>query len=313
MPMSLPTLADLQGTYGAGDPAVYTQAAANQGLAQQYGQQELQQAQNTTQAGSLANLYRSQQDPQLLQQQALTNQGLQNTNAIGGVNAQRAVTNAPMQLSQDQQDFALKASSNDLAQAENHAVKLMQSRDPQQQQEGQRILSFTKAANQARIEQANKMAQIGAMGSYKAEVAQIGAGSREAVAQTGASSREAVANIQSQRAMQMKQMSQTLNQKLAYLNTQDQNDPVIRHQTDQVRRDLTTANAAYANAISMPSLQTGTLARQGDQPVPQQNAPVTPRGVPTQAHIQYLQANPQQRANFDKTYGPGAAAKILGQ
>jgi hypothetical protein len=313
MPMNLPTLADLQGVYGAGSLTALDQASQNQGLAQQYGQRELQQQQNDVQAGSLRNIYNDQQNPQLLRQQSLQNQGLQNTNAISGVNALRTLANAPMQLSQDQQDFALKASSNDLAQAENHAVKLMQSQDPQQQQEGQHILSFTKAANQARIDQANKMAQIGAMGSSKADVAQIGAGSREAVAQTGASGREAVANIQSQRAIQTKQMSQTLNQKLAYLNTQDQNDPVIRQQTDQVRRDLTTANAAYANAISMPSLQTGTLARQGDQPVPQQNAPVAPRGTPTQAHIQYLQANPQQRANFDKTYGPGAAAKILGQ
>jgi len=312
MPMNLPTLADLQGVYGAGSLTALDQASQNQGLAQQYGQQELQQAQNTTQAGSLANLYKSQQDPQLLQQQALTNQGLQNTTAIGGVNAQRAVTNAPMQLSQDQKDFALKASDTDLKQTENLAWQEKQSGDPTRMAEADKILSFTSAANKLRIEQGYKMDQINALGSSKVDVANIGAGSREAVAQTGASSREAVANIQSQRVIQLKQMSRTLDQTLAYLNMQDQNDPVIRKQTEQVRRDHTQANAAYANAISMKALNEGTLARQGDQPAPQQNAPA-PQGAPTQAHIQYLQANPQQRANFDKTYGPGAAAKILGQ
>ena len=146
MPMELPSLADLQGTYGAGDPEVYRQMQQNQGLAQMYQQQQLEQARNRTQEGFLKNQFDEQQNLQLLRQRRLENTGLENTNIIGGVNARRAVANEPMQLTQDQRKFALQATDDDLKAAEQHAIQESQTGDPVRMQQARKILDFTAAA-----------------------------------------------------------------------------------------------------------------------------------------------------------------------
>ena len=143
MPMNLPTLADLQATYGYGDPSVYTQHAANQGLAQQVAQQEVQQAQNKTQEGTLKNLFDEQQNPQLIQQRGLENIGLGNKNITEGVAARRAAANEGMQLSEDQRKFALTATQQDLDMADKWAEGEIRSGDPRRMQEARKILDFS--------------------------------------------------------------------------------------------------------------------------------------------------------------------------
>lgn len=159
MPMSLPTLADLQGTYGAGDPTVYSQAAANQDLAQQYAQQELQGQQQDVRSKELKNIFDVQQNPQLLEQRRLQNIGLGDTNIVGGVAARRAAANEGMQLSEDQKKFALTATQQDLDAAKQHALGEMQSGDPRRMQDAKQILDFTDAAYAARAKTDAAMAQ----------------------------------------------------------------------------------------------------------------------------------------------------------
>lgn len=150
MPMNLPTLADLQATYGYGDPSVYSQAAANQDLARQYAQQEVQQAQNKTQEGTLKNLFDAEQNPQLIQQRGLENIGLGNKNITEGVAARRAAANEGMQLSEDQRKFALTATQQDLDMADKWAEGEIRSGDPRRMQEARKILDFSSAARAAK-------------------------------------------------------------------------------------------------------------------------------------------------------------------
>ncbi len=159
MPMNLPTLADLQATYGYGDPSVYTQHAANQGLAQQFAQQELQKQEQDIQTSSLKNIFDEQQNPQLLEQRRLENVGLGNTNIEGGVKARRAAANEQFQLNEDQRKFALTATDQDLKAAEQHAQGEMYSGVPQRMEEAKKILDFTSAARAERAKEEASMAR----------------------------------------------------------------------------------------------------------------------------------------------------------
>src|SRR3990167_7508718 len=159
MPMNLPTLADLQATHGYGDPSVYTQHAANQGLAQLYAQQEVEQARNKTQEGFLKNQFDEQQNPQLLEQRGLENIGLQNKNVTEGVASRISAATEGMQLNQKQREFAIKASENDLKQAEMAAQQEMYSGVPQRMEEAKKILDFTSAARAERAKEEAAMAR----------------------------------------------------------------------------------------------------------------------------------------------------------
>lgn len=150
MPMNMPTLADLQDLYGAGSVSALQQAEQQQGLARQYAQQEVQQAQNKTQEGTLKNLFDAEQNPQLIQQRGLENIGLGNKNITEGVAARRAAANEGMQLSEDQRKFALTATQQDLDMADKWAEGEIRSGDPQRMQEARKILDFSSAARTAK-------------------------------------------------------------------------------------------------------------------------------------------------------------------
>lgn len=150
MPMNMPTLADLQDLYGAGSVSALQQAEQQQGLARQYAQQEVQQAQNKTQEGTLKNLFDAEQNPQLIQQRGLENIGLGNKNITEGVAARRAAANEGMQLSEDQRKFALTATQQDLDMADKWAEGEIRSGDPQRMQEARKILDFSSAARAAK-------------------------------------------------------------------------------------------------------------------------------------------------------------------
>jgi len=150
MPMNLPTLADLQATYGYGDPSVYSQAAANQDLARQYAQQEVQQAQNKTQEGTLKNLFDAEQNPQLIEQRRLGNVNQEHANTLSGVTSRISAATEPLQLDDKMREFALKATQQDLDMADKWAEGEIRSGDPQRMQEARKILDFSSAARAAK-------------------------------------------------------------------------------------------------------------------------------------------------------------------
>ena len=145
--------------YGEGSWNALEQGNQQVGLANMYQNQRAQANALENEKNTLANLYSSQNDPQRIENQRLTNEGLVNTNMLGGVNARRAAANEGMQLTQDQRDFAIKASDSDLRQAEQHAQGEMQSGDPRRMAEAAKILDFTVAARTAKSKAASDLAQ----------------------------------------------------------------------------------------------------------------------------------------------------------
>lgn len=154
--------------YGEGSWNALEQGNQQVGLANMYQNQRAQANALENEKNTLANLYASQNDPQRLENQRLTNEGLVNTNMLGGVTARRAAANEGMQLTQDQRDFALKATDSDLKQAEQHAQQQMYSGDPRQVEEARKILDFTVAARAAKAK-ADADMSLGQMNRASAE------------------------------------------------------------------------------------------------------------------------------------------------
>jgi len=147
--LSQPELAQI---YGAGNIDAIMQGRQQVGLANQFQQQGLEANTLANRKATLANQFDEANNPGKIQNQILQNQGLENMNTIGGVNARRATANEGMQLTQDQKDFALKASESDLKMAEDHAVGILQNKNASQmdKQAASTILDYTKAAVEAR-------------------------------------------------------------------------------------------------------------------------------------------------------------------
>lgn len=315
MPMNLPTLADLQATYGYGDPSVYTQAAANQGLAQQYAQQELQGQQQDVRSRELKNIFDVQQNPQLIEQRRLQNVGLGDANVLSGVTSRRAVANEPMQLSEDQKKFALTATQQDLDAAIQHAQGQMRSGDPQQMQEAQKILDFTDAARAARAKAEAEMSQAqmqrtsaekiaaghDAASRYGADVRASAAKGRQTGAKTvedalaGAKSFQAKSNIYDSAA-----------QKARLAGDDEMARYYAQLSLQAAQQDIAARGAAAqvgaGQQLDLPALQaTGKLQRQGQIAGPGASTPIPQQGPqPGQiykGHI-FLGGDPSNKANW---------------
>lgn len=251
MPMNLPTLADLQATYGYGDPSVYTQAAANQSLAQQYAQQELQGQQQDVRTKELKNIFDVQQNPQLIEQRRLQNVGLGDANVLSGVTSRRAVANEPMQLSEDQKKFALTATQQDLDAAIQHAQGQMRSGDPRQMQEAQKILDFTDAARAARAKAEAKMSQA-QMQRTSAE--KIAAG-HDAASRYGTDVRSRVASSR-------QKADQTVAQRIANAKTPAHKANVYEGAAQEAMLAGDDQLAQYYTQLSQQAIQENLAARQ---------------------------------------------------
>ncbi|MFZ2190087.1 MAG: hypothetical protein WAV48_04865 [Candidatus Magasanikiibacteriota bacterium] len=150
---------ELSKIYGTGSMEALGQGAQQAGLSQLFQQQEGQKNALANRQAELANIFKEQQDPQLLEHQSLQNAGLSNQNVLGGVNARRAAANEGMQLNEDQRKFALTATDQDLQAAMQHAQGEMNSGDPQRMQEASKILDFTTAARAAKAKAAADLIQ----------------------------------------------------------------------------------------------------------------------------------------------------------
>lgn len=150
---------ELSKIYGIGSMEALGQGAQQAGLSQLFQQQEGQKNALANRQAELANIFKEQQDPQLLEHQSLQNVGLSNQNVLGGVNARRAAANEGMQLNEDQRKFALTATDQDLQAAIQHAQGEMNSGDPRRMSEASKILDFTTAARAAKAKAAADLLQ----------------------------------------------------------------------------------------------------------------------------------------------------------
>lgn len=146
----MPSLADLQGIYGAWNPQAYLQAQENLGLGQQFQQQALQQQRNVTQEGTLKNLFAEQNNPAKLQEQLLTNTGKQTSNEVAGLGLERAKANQSNLLSEDQRRAALGATEDEMKAWDQHVYQMMRSPNPQDRQEAMQMQQLMPAFQEAR-------------------------------------------------------------------------------------------------------------------------------------------------------------------
>ena len=272
---NLPAQADLNSLYGAWNPMSYMQGQQNQDLASQFRDQAFKSNQNEITQGALKNEQSASMNPLLLAQQGLTNtnldlgnQGKGISNASAGIDLGTKTALAPQDL-------------------ENKRLGLQNQLGDEQYNNlsNQISMSYLKALHSGNADEALKLKPMveflsGPIGDKLAErsqkrdlaelqrITQLGvantqAGSAATVAGINAGSRESVAGTHAAASIQAAQLKQSLNQKLAQLETMDQSNPQVQQAMAQTRQDLATANAAYANAIDLSKLQSGELGRQG--------------------------------------------------
>jgi len=194
MPNELPTLQDLQGTYGAWNPDAYTQAKSNQDLAGMYQQQALLQHGIKTQQ-DLESLNQSyQMNPELVNQIRLGNTGKQQANESGAMDLERKYAIQGQVLQQDQVDAITKLKESDFKVMEQHGRELLQ--DPATRAQGEQILNGTKEMWMLNQEHARKMELERLKGSYDLQgrsISAAGSGSK------GGATKPSFANILAKR------------------------------------------------------------------------------------------------------------------
>jgi len=185
MANELPDLATLQGTYGAWNPQAYTQAQENQGLAQQFQQQNLAQEANKTQEGFLANQQSTAMNPLLVDQQRGVNTTRGITNQTSQLGLDRANALQFQNLAKDQQQAILDMKENDIKAIEQHGRQLSYSNDPNERAQGQQIYEMGQTFRAAKQEQDYKVAleqekgrqrilETGAAGANASRIEQMG-------------------------------------------------------------------------------------------------------------------------------------------
>ena len=271
---NLPSQTDLNSLYGAWNPMAYIQGQQNQDLAAQFRDQAYKANQNTVTEGALKNDQASQMNPLLVTQQGLTNTGL----ALGNQTKSIANASSGIDLGQKQslapQDLEVKRLNlqNQLGDQQYNNLsntismgylKALHEGDADTVAKLKPMLEFLNGPTGGTIaDRAQKRDLTELQRITQQNVANIQAGSAANVAGINAGAKVDVAGIHATSSVQIAGIKQTLNQKLAQLNTMDQSNPQVAALTAQTRRDLATANAAYANAIDLEKLQGGGLGRQ---------------------------------------------------
>jgi len=185
MANELPTLETLQATYGYNDPRAYQQAQENQGLAQQFQQQNLAQEANKTQEGFLANQQSTAMNPLLVDQQRGVNTTRGITNQTSQLGLDRANALQFQNLAKDQQQAILDMKENDIKAIEQHGRQLSYSNDPNERAQGQQIYEMGQTFRAAKQEQDYKVAleqekgrqrilETGAAGANASRIEQMG-------------------------------------------------------------------------------------------------------------------------------------------
>lgn len=192
MPNELPSLAELQSTYGAWNPDAYNQAKSNQDLAGMYQQQKLLQEGTNTQKGIQEYNQNEAMNPLLVEQQGLVNTGKNQANQTGALQLQRDYAIQGQRLQQDQVDAIQKMTDSDFKTIQQHGQQLLYSSDPNEQAQGQKIIDASKEAYLIKQEFERKQ-QLEKMKTDSAErVANIHANAtRDAASMRGSGSKQA--------------------------------------------------------------------------------------------------------------------------
>ncbi len=175
-----PTQESLNSLYGDWNPLSYMKGYENQGLADQYRQQAIQQQQEATRKASLENQFTEQDNPNRIQERVLTNQGkvlsnegqgyLNTTNRLA---SERASASQASNLSADQRKAALSLSEDELKQFTADVSNMMISSDPKIRTQGMQYRAFLPTIISEREKQKQEMDKIYAQGKNQKDVEQM--------------------------------------------------------------------------------------------------------------------------------------------
>lgn len=164
------------------NPFAAYQANQQMDLAKQFQDQKYQQEQNTTNKGTLENIFSAQNNPNKVQQQILQNEGLGLSNENMGyknrtdkLGAERAEANQQNILSADQRAAALKMSEDDMKAFDFHVGELLRNPDAAQRAEGAKLQTYLSSYQAERRKAADELSKAG-------EASRIHAGSAERIA-----------------------------------------------------------------------------------------------------------------------------------
>jgi len=175
MANELPSLEQLQGTYGAWNPDAYNQAKSNQELAGMFQQQNLQQQGIKTQVDLEALNQSYQMNPELVKQRQLGNTQLGQSNESGALDLERKYSLQGQNLKQDQVDAIIKMKDSDFKAIHQHAQELMYSNNPEEQAQGQQIYNAGMEAYALKQKHEREMELARLRGDYGLQGRQISA------------------------------------------------------------------------------------------------------------------------------------------
>lgn len=147
------------------NPFAAYQANQHMDLAKQFQDQKYQQEQNTTNKGTLENIFSAQDNPNRVESRILQNegQGLLNEgqgykNRTDKLGAERAEAMHQNNLNADQRAAALKMSDDDMKKFDYHVGELLRHPDPTQRAEGAKLQTYLSSYQAERRKAADAMA-----------------------------------------------------------------------------------------------------------------------------------------------------------
>jgi hypothetical protein len=164
------------------NPFAAYQANQQMDLDKQFQDQKYQQEQNTTNKGTLENIFSAQDNPNRVESRILQNegQGLLNEgqgykNRTDKLSTERFEANQQNVLSADQRAAALKMSEDDMKAFDFHVGELLRNPDPAQRAEGAKLQTYLSSYQAERRKAADELTKAG-------EASRIHAGSAERIA-----------------------------------------------------------------------------------------------------------------------------------
>lgn len=135
------------------NPGAFMQAQGQVDLASQFQGQEFQKGAQDLRTKELANLFSEQNDPQRLEQQRLTNEGMGLTNRQDKVKTRISEATEGLQLDAAQKDLVYKASKSELDGMEVLGQRMAYSQNPQERAQGEAMLKLHRDFIKLREEQ----------------------------------------------------------------------------------------------------------------------------------------------------------------